>query len=81
MTRLFSAGSAPCPICHTTLARNNFFRPTFADVKVEKEVRIRKTILQIFNKREEDFEDLRDYNNYLEEVEDIGIQYNFILFW
>lgn len=73
MTRLFGAGSAPCPTCHTTLARNNFFRPTFADVKVEKEVRIRKTILQIFNKREEDFEEVRDYNNYLEEVEDIGI--------
>lgn len=35
-------------------------------------MRIRRIVLQTFNKREEDFEDLRAYNDYLEEVEDIG---------
>uniref|UniRef100_A0A0D6R4C4 MAT1 centre domain-containing protein n=1 Tax=Araucaria cunninghamii TaxID=56994 RepID=A0A0D6R4C4_ARACU len=36
-----------------------------------KEVSIRRRIANIFNKREEDFPSLREYNDYLEEVEDM----------
>lgn len=36
-----------------------------------KEIAIRKRIANIFNKREEDFPSLREYNDYLEEVEDM----------
>ncbi|KAF5445665.1 hypothetical protein F2P56_034703 [Juglans regia] len=36
-----------------------------------KEIAIRKRIASIFNKREEDFPSLREYNDYLEEVEDM----------
>lgn len=36
-----------------------------------KEVAIRKRIITIFNKREEDFPSLKEYNDYLEEVEDM----------
>ncbi|KAF9615598.1 hypothetical protein IFM89_024687 [Coptis chinensis] len=36
-----------------------------------KEISIRKRISNIFNKREDDFPSLRDYNDYLEEVEDL----------
>ncbi|KAI3980946.1 hypothetical protein MKX01_025511 [Papaver californicum] len=36
-----------------------------------KEMAIRKKILNIYNKREEDFSSLREYNDYLEEVEDM----------
>jgi CDK-activating kinase assembly factor MAT1 len=36
-----------------------------------KEVAIRRRIANIYNKREEDFPSLRDYNDYLEEVEDM----------
>lgn len=36
-----------------------------------KEVAIRRRITNIYNKREEDFLSLRDYNDYLEEVEDM----------
>ncbi|KAK6942326.1 Cdk-activating kinase assembly factor MAT1, centre [Dillenia turbinata] len=36
-----------------------------------KEIAIRKRIQNIFNKREEDFPSLREYNDYLEEVEDM----------
>lgn len=36
-----------------------------------KEVVIRKRIISIFNKREEDFPSLKEYNDYLEEVEDM----------
>lgn len=36
-----------------------------------REMAIRKRIANIFNKREEDFPSLREYNDYLEEVEDM----------
>lgn len=36
-----------------------------------KEISIRRRIASIFNKREEDFPSLREYNDYLEEVEDM----------
>lgn len=44
---------------------------TFEDLTVEKEVAVRRRITKEFNKRREDFRDLRSYNDYLEEVEDI----------
>lgn len=43
----------------------------FEDSMVEKEVNIRKRILRDFNKKEEDFSTLREYNDYLEEIETI----------
>lgn len=43
----------------------------FEDTMVEKEVNIRKRILRDFNKKEEDFSTLREYNDYLEEIETI----------
>ena len=67
--RLFSHGTAPCPVCSTTLRRGNFVLPTYEDAFVEKECRIRKRIAAVFNKREDDFQTLKDYNDYLEEVE------------
>ncbi|XP_042033394.1 uncharacterized protein LOC121779969 isoform X1 [Salvia splendens] len=38
-----------------------------------KEMSIRKRIAGIYNKREDDFSSLREYNDYLEEVEDMII--------
>ncbi|KAG6869076.1 hypothetical protein C0993_003396 [Termitomyces sp. T159_Od127] len=48
-----------------------FMPQTFEDLGVEKEVAVRRRIAKEFNKRREDFPDLRTYNDYLEEVEDI----------
>jgi CDK-activating kinase assembly factor MAT1 len=70
--RLFAHGSAPCPVCGTILKKSNFVVPVFEDMAVEKEVRIRKRMASIFNKHQEDFESLRAYNDYLEEVEEIS---------
>eukprot|EP01018_Ginkgo_biloba_P031720 Gb_12120 [translate_table: standard] len=36
-----------------------------------KEISIRRRISNIYNKREDDFPSLREYNDYLEEVEDM----------
>ncbi|MCJ1312642.1 TFIIH/NER complex subunit [Agyrium rufum] len=71
--RIFSHGPAPCPVagCRKTLRKQRFRKQTFADITIEREVDIRRRVAGIFNKREMDFETLRDYNNYLEEVESL----------
>ena len=53
------------------LRRTNFRRQLFEDSQIDKEVDVRKRILKDFNRREEDFDTLGEYNDYLEEVEDI----------
>ncbi|KAG0411083.1 hypothetical protein HPB47_011794 [Ixodes persulcatus] len=68
---LFVKGSGSCPQCNVPLRRGNFRVQIFEDAGVEKEVDIRRKILKDYNKREEDFETLRAYNDYLEEVETI----------
>jgi len=68
---LFVKGSGACPECNIPLRRTNFRLQLFEDANVDKEVDIRRRILKDFNKQEEDFESLREYNDYLEMVEDI----------
>lgn len=45
--RIFSHGPAPCPIagCARTLRRNKFREQTFEDLKIEREVDIRKRVM------------------------------------
>ncbi|KAJ4371888.1 TFIIH/NER complex subunit [Didymella sp. IMI 355093] len=71
--RIFSHGPAPCPIagCARTLRKGKFREATFEDLKVEREVDIRRRVASIMNKEEADFETLKDYNDYLEQVEEI----------
>ncbi|KAH9813683.1 RNA polymerase II transcription factor B subunit 3 [Melampsora americana] len=69
--RIFSLGPEPCPICGLILRKSNFSPQTFENLKVEKEILIRKRIHKLFNKRLEDFKSLDHFNNYLEEVEEI----------
>ncbi|XP_053330909.1 CDK-activating kinase assembly factor MAT1 [Spea bombifrons] len=68
---LFARGSGTCQECNTPLRKSNFKVQLFEDPTIDKEVEIRKKILKIYNKREEDFPSLRDYNNFLEEIEEI----------
>jgi len=71
--RIFSHGPAQCPIpgCRRTLRKHRFREQTFEDIRVEREVDIRKRVQAVFNRREEEFESVRDYNDYLNDVEDI----------
>ncbi|KAF2635644.1 CDK-activating kinase assembly factor [Massarina eburnea CBS 473.64] len=71
--RIFSHGPAPCPIagCKRTLRKVKFRSQTFEDLKVEREVDIRRRVAKVMNKQESDFENLLDYNNYLETVEEM----------
>ncbi|PSR87402.1 CDK-activating kinase assembly factor MAT1-domain-containing protein [Coniella lustricola] len=69
--RLFENGPNQCPYigCHKTLRKKGFREPMFSDLNVEREVDIRKRVAAVFNKGEEDFEDLKAYNDYLDMVE------------
>jgi CDK-activating kinase assembly factor MAT1 len=69
--RLFTSGPAPCPVagCHKTLRKKNFHPPFFADLAVEREVDVRRRVGAVFNRRQEEFETLRDWNDYLEQIE------------
>ncbi|KAM8921751.1 CDK-activating kinase assembly factor MAT1 [Pelodytes ibericus] len=68
---LFVRGSGTCQECNTPLRKSNFKVQLFEDPTIDKEVEIRKKILKIYNKRDEDFPSLRDYNDFLEEIEEI----------
>ncbi|XP_071962443.1 CDK-activating kinase assembly factor MAT1-like [Antedon mediterranea] len=68
---LFSRQSGVCPQCNTALRRNQFRLQHFEDAAIEKDIDIRRRILKDFNKQEDDFDDLREYNDYLEMVETI----------
>lgn len=71
--RLFTSGPAPCPVagCHKTLRKRGFHTAFFGDLNIEREVDVRKRVAAVFNRRQDDFETLRDWNNYLESVEDL----------
>ncbi|KAK4689893.1 CDK-activating kinase assembly factor MAT1, partial [Tremellales sp. Uapishka_1] len=69
--RLFTLGPEPCPQCGRILRKVNFAHQTFEDLKVEKEVAVRRRMADNFNKRREDFETDRQHDDYLEEVEDL----------
>jgi CDK-activating kinase assembly factor MAT1 len=69
--RLFTSGPAPCPVagCHKTLRKKNFHPPFFTDLAVEREVDVRRRVGAVFNRRQEEFETLRHWNDYLELIE------------
>ncbi|KAF3987731.1 hypothetical protein FT663_02690 [Candidozyma haemuli var. vulneris] len=71
--RIFSLGPAQCPYpkCNKMLRKNRFKKQVFDDIKIEREVDMRKRIHSIYNKSEEDFPDLKEYNAYLEYIENL----------
>uniref|UniRef100_A0A8V0Z5A4 CDK-activating kinase assembly factor MAT1 n=1 Tax=Gallus gallus TaxID=9031 RepID=A0A8V0Z5A4_CHICK len=68
---LFVRGAGNCHECDTPLRKSNFRVQLFDDPAVDKEVEIRKKVLKIYNKREDDFPSLSEYNDFLEEIEEI----------
>ena len=68
---LFHLGSGSCPECEAPLRRVNFKLQLFEDASIDKEVTIRRQVLRDFCQTQDDFETLREWNDYLEQVEDI----------
>ncbi|KAI8626718.1 CDK-activating kinase assembly factor MAT1-domain-containing protein [Xylariaceae sp. FL1651] len=73
VTNIFKSGPAQCPYasCTKTLRQKGFRSAFFGDLSVEREVDIRRRVAAAYNNVEDDFETLRDYNNYLQDVEDL----------
>jgi CDK-activating kinase assembly factor MAT1 len=73
VTRIFTDAPAQCPTagCTRTLRRKGFREPYFNDLSVEREIDIRRRVATVFNRVEDDFETLDDYNEYLQTVEDL----------
>ncbi|KAK5697656.1 TFIIH/NER complex subunit, partial [Elasticomyces elasticus] len=71
--RIFSSGPSNCPVagCHKTLRKNRFRKQTFEDINVEREVDIRRRVMQILNRREEEFDSKRAWDDFLEQREEI----------
>ncbi|KAL1991990.1 hypothetical protein VTN49DRAFT_4022 [Thermomyces lanuginosus] len=66
--RIFSSGPAPCPVagCHKTLRKNRFRKQTFEDIGVEREVDIRRRVMGILNRHEDEFDSKRAWDDFLE---------------
>jgi CDK-activating kinase assembly factor MAT1 len=60
--------------CHRTLRKKGFHAAFFGDLNIEREVDVRKRVGAVFNRRQDDFETLRDWNDYLEGIEDLVFQ-------
>ncbi|KAI5956523.1 TFB3 [Candida jiufengensis] len=76
--RIFSLGPAPCPYpkCGKILRKNKFKQQIFEDLKIEREIDIRRKVGSIYNKTEEDFPNLKEFNKYIENIEEIVFNLN-----
>jgi CDK-activating kinase assembly factor MAT1 len=74
VNNIFKSGPAQCPYasCTKTLRQKGFRSAFFGDLTVEREVDIRRRVAAVFNKAEDDFVTLRDYNDYLQSVEELS---------
>eukprot|EP00834_Sanchytrium_tribonematis_P002651 NODE_86_length_22075_cov_1.190253.p11 type:complete len:280 gc:universal NODE_86_length_22075_cov_1.190253:1603-764(-) len=70
--RLFVIGrTVSCPQCGTHIKKHLFQEQLFEDISIERDLRIRKRIENIYNKKEEDFENLMEFNDYIELKENL----------
>ncbi|KJE94046.1 hypothetical protein CAOG_004743 [Capsaspora owczarzaki ATCC 30864] len=67
----FTQLTMPCLVCKRLVKRTELARQTFQDLGVDREVKIRRNVMKVFTKSESAFASLDEYNNYLEEIEDI----------
>lgn len=58
-------------MCQTPVKKVTLTQRTLDDVQCEKDTSWRRRVLKVFNKTQADFETLLEYNNYLEQVEDM----------
>ncbi|ODH25753.1 hypothetical protein ACO22_05095 [Paracoccidioides brasiliensis] len=61
------------PECYHKMceSKNRFRKQTFEDIGVEREIDIRRRVMQILNRREDEFDNKLVYDNFLEQREDI----------
>lgn len=73
VARMFGEGPNQCPYagCGKTLRRRGFRAPFFDDMVYERDRDVRRRVLAVFNRTEDEFETTRDFNDYSEMVEQL----------
>lgn len=66
---LFVRQSGPCPVCGRNLKKSAYWDQIFDDPLIEKQTYFRKRLQKVFNLKRENFETLRQFNDYLETFE------------
>ena len=61
----------PGPKCHSQVKQSTLSVKSLDDKYADDDATWRKRVLAVYNARTPDFDTLRDYNDYLEEVEDV----------
>ena len=59
-----------CPICRRDLRRGDFSSKFHDEREFERELAIRKDVISVLNKNEEEFASIEEYYDYLEYIED-----------
>lgn len=62
-----------CSICGTLVKRTTLTERTLDSVQCEKDTNWRRRLLKVYNKTQDDFHSLKEYNDYLEQVEGMDI--------
>ncbi|GMI43012.1 hypothetical protein TrCOL_g6941 [Triparma columacea] len=63
--------SFPCPICDTTVSKLTLSEQSLDHKYCDDDATWRKRVLAVYNKSQSDFPTLVEYNDYLEEIEDV----------
>jgi len=66
-----NVNKCPHEDCGKMLKKSNFWIQQFDDPTIEREIYIRKRISKTYNLQQDDFSTLREFNNYLEHVEEM----------
>lgn len=69
--RLFQGRKGPCPACGRSLLAADFSEQALESRQVESETQVRRRICEIYCKLRQHFASEEEYNDYLEEREDI----------
>ncbi|ORZ36248.1 CDK-activating kinase assembly factor MAT1-domain-containing protein [Catenaria anguillulae PL171] len=69
--RILRSGKGVCPKCGREIRQSDVQAQKFEDLFVDREVRVRKRMLRVFNKIAADFPNQRAFDDYLEMVEEV----------
>lgn len=69
--RLFDKKESKCPVCDRFVSKSDLLEKSPERRKIDKLIELRKRVLSIYNKKANNFKSLKEYDNYLEHIEDL----------
>ncbi|CCD71696.1 CDK-activating kinase assembly factor MAT1 [Caenorhabditis elegans] len=68
---IFALNSGNCHVCNRVLRKNNFREQIYEDPLIDKETFLRRKLRKIYNLKQDDFENLREFGDYQERFETV----------